>query len=122
MVRADVELRGKRGRLSQLETPAVHYDKGAQFAGFFALAFRRFDGMQKDGAYKHGQANHGGKEAAPGTEWQNDECRAANCKEDAEEHPGAPVAAQMQQFWDEQDQCEKSSHREVTKPFADALR
>jgi len=75
----------------------------------------RFGGRQKDCSEKHSKTGRSCEPIIPEAKGKDDQGGAGESEEDAEGHPGLGIAADAQEFWDQQDEGEQSADREVAQ-------
>src|SRR6266478_5735496 len=112
----DKKLSDSGDGISRLVLSAINDDQGAQLASFVVRGRIGFRRRQKSGDEKHGEAGGGGEPVIPQAERQNHKSRASESEEDAEDQPGLLVAANADEFGNQQNEGEKSAESEVAQP------
>lgn len=115
LFRADEELNGRRSRVSRLVFSAIDDDKNAEFAGFFVWKRMGIGGRQKNSGEKHGETGDGGEPAIPKAERKDDERCARESQKDAKSHPGLGVAANAEQFGNQENKGKQGADQDIAE-------
>ena len=86
---------------------AVDDDESAEFAGFIVGSYDRRSRGQQRGREEHREAGDCGEPGIPERERQNHETGAGDSEQDAERGPRTLIAAQIQNFGNEQNSGEQ---------------
>lgn len=113
LFRANVKLNGRWSGTARPIFPAIYDDERAEFARFVVRSRTRFGRGQKDCGKKHGKTGNGGEPAVPKAERQDDERRAGKGQNNAEGHPGLSIAADAEEFGNQEYKSKQSADQRV---------
>ena len=113
LFRANVKLNGRRCGTAWLIFPAIYDDERAEFARFVVGSRMRFGGRQKDCGEKHRKTSERCEPTVPKAERQDDERRAGKGQNNAEGHPGLSIAADPEEFGNQEYKSKQSADQQV---------